>query len=90
MKTNFHLCGLLLCALALASCDGQKNNLEPLPADDGIFTLSDVAKILLLRGEIPMAQIASECGFRSASYFTTAFKDYTGLTPSDFVAQNRL
>ena len=46
MKTNFHLCGLLLCALALASCDGQKNNLEPLPADDGIFTLSDVAKIL--------------------------------------------
>lgn len=50
----------------------------------------EVAKILLLRGEIPMAQIASECGFRSASYFTTAFKDYTGLTPSDFVAQNRL
>ncbi|MBO4605115.1 MAG: helix-turn-helix domain-containing protein [Bacteroidales bacterium] len=49
----------------------------------------DIAKMLLIRNEMPMAQIASECGFRSASYFTTAFKDYTGLTPSEFVAQNR-
>ena len=37
--------GLLL-ALALASCDGQKNNLDPLPADGGLFSLSDVARIL--------------------------------------------
>ena len=36
----------LLFALALASCDGQKNKLETLPADDGLFSLSDVAKIL--------------------------------------------
>ncbi len=50
----------------------------------------DMAKYLLLQGEISMSQIASKCGFRSPSYFTTAFKDYTGLTPTDFVAQNRL
>lgn len=50
----------------------------------------EVAKFFLLQSEMPMAQIASECGFRSPSYFTTAFKDYTGLTPSEFVAQNKL
>ena len=36
----------LLSAFALASCEGQKNSLEPLPADDGLFSLSDVARIL--------------------------------------------
>ena len=50
----------------------------------------DRAKFFLLQSDLSMAQIASECGFRSPSYFTTAFKDYTGLTPSEFVAQNRL
>ena len=49
----------------------------------------EVAKYYLLQSEMPMAQIASECGFRSASYFTTAFKEYTGVTPSEFVAKNR-
>ena len=50
----------------------------------------EVAKVYLLQSETPMAKIASECGFRSPSYFTTAFKEYTGLTPSEFVAKNRL
>ena len=50
----------------------------------------EVAKFYLLQSEKPMAKIASECGFRSASYFTTAFKEYTGVTPSEFVAQNKL
>ena len=36
----------LLFALALASCDGQKNGLDPTPAGDGLFSLSDVARIL--------------------------------------------
>ena len=49
----------------------------------------EVAKYYLLQSEMPMAQIASECGFRSPSYFTTAFKEYTGVTPSVFVAKNR-
>ena len=50
----------------------------------------EVAKFYLLQGDIPMAKIASECGFRSPSYFTTAFKEYTGLTPSEFATKNRL
>lgn len=48
-----------------------------------------MAKEMLLRGDKTMAQIAGECGFRSPSYFTTAFKDYTGLTPSEFVAHEK-
>ncbi|MBP5488298.1 MAG: helix-turn-helix transcriptional regulator [Bacteroidales bacterium] len=48
-----------------------------------------MAKVMLLKGNIPMAQIASECGFRSPSYFTTSFKEYTGLTPSEFVAREK-
>ncbi len=36
----------LLFALALTSCDGQKNGLDPTPAGDGLFSLSDVARIL--------------------------------------------
>ena len=47
------------------------------------------AKDLLLRGETSVGQIAEICGFRSASYFTTAFKEYTGLTPSEFTAQKQ-
>lgn len=50
----------------------------------------EVAKFYLMQSEMPMTKIASECGFRSASYFTTAFKEYTGVTPSEFVAQNKL
>ena len=50
----------------------------------------EVAKYYLLQSDIPMAKIASECGFRSPSYFTTAFKEYTGLTPSEFASKNRL
>ena len=47
------------------------------------------AKDLLLQGEITVSQIAETCGFRSSSYFTTAFKEYTGLTPSEFTARKR-
>ena len=40
---------------------------------------------LLLEGKLSVAQISSVCGFRSPSYFTTAFKEYTGMTPSEYV-----
>ena len=47
MKTMKRLLPLgLLLPLALASCDGQKNKLEPTPDADGLFSLSDVARIL--------------------------------------------
>ena len=45
MKANRLISGLL-CALAIASCDGQKNQLD-IPEDgQELFSLSDVAKIL--------------------------------------------
>lgn len=54
MKTMKRLLPLgLLAALSLASCAGQKNNLDPTPADDGLFSLSDVAKIL---SDLPLQQ----------------------------------
>ena len=43
MKT-FRFCAALLCALALASC-GEKQPFDPTP-DQGLFSLSDVAKML--------------------------------------------
>ena len=45
MKAIRHLPGLLF-ALALASCAGQKNDLDPSLPETGLFSLSDVAKIL--------------------------------------------
>lgn len=45
MKAIRLLPGLLF-ALALASCAGQKNDLDPTLPETGLFSLSDVAKIL--------------------------------------------
>ena len=46
MKASRLSLGLLL-ALSLAACEGQKNSLDvPAAEGDGLFTLSDVAKIL--------------------------------------------
>lgn len=42
---RFHFPGLLF-ALALASCNGQKNDLYPSQPDTGLFSPSDVAQIL--------------------------------------------
>lgn len=38
----------------------------------------------LLRQGIPVASIASECGFSSPSYFSSAFKEYFGVSPKSF------
>ncbi|MCR4860397.1 MAG: hypothetical protein K5910_07020 [Bacteroidales bacterium] len=47
MRTTHLLSAGLLLAFALASCDGRKNDLDlSEPSGEGIFTMSDVAKIL--------------------------------------------
>lgn len=43
------------------------------------------AKRLLLEGRYPVAEIATRCGFSTASYFSTAFKDFFGQSPSEFL-----
>ena len=39
---------------------------------------------LVTDGVFSFQEIAVKCGFSSASYFTTAFRDYFGVTPSEY------
>lgn len=43
---------------------------------------------LIRKGEKQIADIAVECGFSSATYFSTAFKDYFNVSPKDFLSGN--
>lgn len=47
------------------------------------------AKDLILTTKLPVADISEQTGFTSQSYFSTAFKAYTGLTPSQFKQQHK-
>ena len=51
------------------------------------FIRMNHASRLLLEGKLTIADVARECGFASASYFSTAFKDYYKQSPSEFVAE---
>ena len=42
------------------------------------------AKLLLRRVDIPLTDIALNCGFGSGAYFATIFKKHTGLTPTEY------
>ena len=42
------------------------------------------AKSLMENSSLAIAEIAEMTGFTSQSYFSTAFKNYTGMTPSQF------
>lgn len=50
------------------------------------FIRMNHASNLLLEGKLTIADVARECGFASASYFSTAFKDYYKQSPSEYVA----
>ena len=50
------------------------------------FIRMNHASRLLLEGKLTIANVARECGFASASYFSTAFKDYYKQSPSEFVS----
>ena len=50
----------------------------------------DKAKDLILTTNLPVADISEQTGFTSQSYFSTAFKAQTGLTPSQFKHQQKL
>lgn len=51
------------------------------------FIRMDHVSKLLLEGKLSLAEVAKACGFSSASYFSTAFKDYFNMSPSEFVAR---
>lgn len=42
------------------------------------------AASLVLDGRYSFQEIASRCGFSSPSYFATSFRDYYGVTPSEY------
>ena len=42
------------------------------------------AKHLIETTKMPVAEIAEKTGFTSQAYFSTAFKNYTGVTPSQY------
>jgi len=45
------------------------------------------SKPMLLHGDIPIVQIADQCGFGDQSYFTRVFKKQTGVSPKKFRLQ---
>lgn len=47
----------------------------------------DAAKLLIQKG-IPLSEIALETGFSDQSHFTNAFRQNTGLTPSQYARRN--
>lgn len=47
------------------------------------------AQRLLLRGALPVADVARATGFRGASHFAAAFRQQLGVSPSEWRAQRR-
>jgi len=43
----------------------------------------------LLEENLPLKDIVYRCGFRNYGYFLRTFKEYTGLTPKEYIAQNK-
>ena len=48
----------------------------------------ECAKQLLIQGTLPISDIATKCGYRSASDFSRAFKRETKTSPSQMQRQN--
>ena len=42
---------------------------------------------LIRQGKLGISQISSVCGFRTPSYFATAFKEFYGVSPSEFTEE---
>ena len=47
------------------------------------------AKALMETTDLTIAEVSDRTGFASQSYFSTAFKAYTGLSPRQFRQQHR-
>ena len=59
------------------------------PAPKMILKKARMEKALtMLREGLPVSDVYAACGFSSASYFSSAFKEYFGYTPSDVTKPN--
>lgn len=57
---------------------------SPSPSDLIKKMRMDLAAGMLKEGGASISEIASRCGFSSASYFSSAFKEYYGVSPAAF------
>jgi LacI family transcriptional regulator len=57
------------------------------PYEEILRTRVERARQLLAATQMPVAQVASECGFDYAHNFSTVFRRLTGMTPSDYRGQ---
>jgi len=57
---------------------------SPSPSDIIKKMRMDMAAGMLKEGTHSISEIAQECGFSSASYFSSAFKEYFGVAPAAF------
>ncbi len=57
------------------------------PYEEILRTRVERARQLLAATQMPVAQIASECGFDYAHNFSTVFRRLTGMTPSNYRGQ---
>lgn len=48
-----------------------------------------LAASMIMENEIPVSEIASRTGFSSGSYFSSAFKDFFGKSPSEYYSMNK-
>lgn len=54
------------------------------PQQYWIMLRMQLAKQLLLEGELPIAQIAERCGYASTYYFSNAFRQNSGMSPTHY------
>lgn len=57
---------------------------NPSPSDVIKSMRMDMAAGMLKEGTLSISDIAAKCGFSSASYFSSAFKEYFGVAPAAF------
>ena len=90
---NPELDQMLLCremGLSRASLFNKMKNITGTGAKEYITRIRiEKAKSLMENTDMSIAEIAEKTGFTSQSYFSTAFKASTGLTPSQYKQQNK-
>ena len=91
--SNPDLDQVLLCremGLSRASLFNKMKSITGAGAKEYITRIRiEKAKSLMENTEMSIAEIADKTGFASQSYFSTAFKTSTGLTPSQYKQQNK-